>query len=53
MYALPQALPFHQRAGAIVWCDCSLDKGESNIDDKKTGILRIILSARLLSGIEL
>ncbi len=35
MYALPQALPFHQRAGAIVWCDCSLDKGESNIDDQK------------------
>jgi hypothetical protein len=36
MYALGNALPFHLRAGAAVYCSCSFLYGENNIDDTKT-----------------
>lgn len=43
MYALPQAFPFHLRAGATVCCGCSLLYGENNIDDEKPPFPDIII----------
>ena len=43
MYALPSALPYHPRAGAAVWCGCSLRSGDKNIDDEKSGFLTLSL----------